>query len=369
MPRRILLIEPYYGGSHRHFLDGLKQHVVADFVLLTLPARKWKMRMQLSAPWFVQKVKDMEGKDRFFDAVLCSSFIDVSVFKALVSSVAGWNMGCKFLTYFHENQFGYPDNLSRQNIHQFTAINFTSALASDRIAFNSRFNRDSFLKHCGVYVSKAADMNLDAAMVQLAEKSSVLYPGLDFSGLDQAVPQPARGAPPLIIWNHRWEHDKNPEEFFDALYQLQANGHAFRVALLGQSFGSRPACFERARSSLQDQMTAFGFVENRDDYYRILKEGAVVVSTAYHEFFGIAILEAVRAGCIPVLPDRLSYPELFAEHYLYRPGELYTKLASTLRGESCLSDSEAYGITERFSWRSQIDRYNIWLGITSSYED
>ena len=38
-----------------------------------------------------------------------------------------------------------------------------------------------------------------------------------------------------------------------------------------------------------------------------------MLSTARHEFFGIAVAEALRAGCLPWLPARLSYPELLPE--------------------------------------------------------
>jgi hypothetical protein len=37
---KILVLEPYYGGSHKTFLDGLQAHMPFDFMLLTLPARK-----------------------------------------------------------------------------------------------------------------------------------------------------------------------------------------------------------------------------------------------------------------------------------------------------------------------------------------
>jgi hypothetical protein len=39
----------------------------------------------------------------------------------------------------------------------------------------------------------------------------------------------------------------------------------------------------------------------------------VAVSTATHEYYGIAALEALAAGCRPLLPDRLAYPELLAD--------------------------------------------------------
>ena len=41
---------------------------------------------------------------------------------------------------------------------------------------------------------------------------------------------------PLILWNHRWEYDKNPEEFLQALLRLDEQGLDFRLAILGKYF-------------------------------------------------------------------------------------------------------------------------------------
>ena len=48
---------------------------------------------------------------------------------------------------------------------------------------------------------------------------------------------------------------------------------------------------------------------SKDDYYRLLGEARVAVSTARQETWGIAMIESAMLGAWPVTPDRLSYPE------------------------------------------------------------
>ncbi len=359
--KKILLIEPYYGGSHKMFLDGLVRHVEGDFTLLSLPARKWKMRMQLSAPWFIAQLSELPAAERNFDTVLFSSFIDVAVFKAMASSLAGWNNRCRYLTYFHENQFCYPGFLDKHTTHHFTSINFTSALVSDSIAFNSEYNRSSFLHQCSKYLLKATDMELSGCLDELRRKSIILYPGLDFSGQDRIKIMTDTGRVKTIVWNHRWEHDKNPEEFFQALYKLQICGIDFRLCVLGQHFQNKPICFDEARQRLKGEIVQWGYVDEQDAYYQHLAAGDIVVSTAVHEFFGISVIEAVRAGCVPVLPHRLSYPELFEEQFLYENGRLYEHLAEALHRDEKLTVEQSRKMTEPFSWDNLAAGYRSWL--------
>ena len=359
--KKILLIEPYYGGSHKLFLDGLVHHVDGDFTLLTLPARKWKMRMQLSAPWFIAQLSELSEAERNFDTVLFSSFIDVAVFKAMASSLPGWNKRCRYATYFHENQFCYPGFLDKHTTHHFTSINFTSALVSDSIAFNSEFNRSSFFHHCSKYLLKATDMELGSCLDEVRQKSVVLHPGLDFSGQDRIKMTANKGMVKTIVWNHRWEHDKNPEEFFETLYKLQDRGIGFKLCVLGQHFQKNPTCFDEARQRLSGEIVQWGYVDEIDAYYQHLAAGDIVVSTAFHEFFGISVLEAVRAGCVPVLPRRLSYPELFEEQFLYDNGRLYKHLAEALQSEEKLTIEQSRKMTQRFSWDNLATGYRSWL--------
>ena len=56
---------------------------------------------------------------------------------------------------------------------------------------------------------------------------------------------------------------------------------------------------------------------NKDSYYQLLSKSKAVVSYALQENFGFGIAEAAYLGCTPVLPNRLVYPELYDEKYLY----------------------------------------------------
>lgn len=357
--QRILILEPYYGGSHKHFLEGLQSAVSADYTMFTLPARKWKMRMQLSAPWFVKRIADIPPSGRNFDSVLCSTFVDVAMLRALLSRLEGWNSNASYLTYFHENQFVYPRQDGLAN-YQFTAINFNTALASDRIAFNSHFNCDSFLENCSRYVKTATDMKLSGTVDEIQEKSKVIYPGIDFTEIDNCVRKPSSTVP-VIVWNHRWEHDKNPQEFFDALGDLQDIGVDFKLILLGQSFRFRPECFNTALSRFKDRIVHSGFAESYSEYASLLKQGDIIVSTSLHEFFGIAVIEALRAGCLPLLPARLSYPELFENNFLYDDGELLKVLHDAILKCQRLEPSVVKSFTDKFSWDSLAGQYEKWF--------
>jgi glycosyltransferase involved in cell wall biosynthesis len=50
---------------------------------------------------------------------------------------------------------------------------------------------------------------------------------------------------------------------------------------------------------------------SKESYYEVLRSTRVALSTAKHENFGISMLEAASAGCRCVVPDRLSYRELW----------------------------------------------------------
>ncbi len=353
-PIRVLVIEPYFGGSHKIFLNELKQHLPAfEFIFITLPARKWQWRMRVAAPWVAHQLP----KKRHVDVILCSTFIDVACLRGLAPA---WVQHTPVLTYFHENQFAYPVQKHVNKDQHYGLINYLSALASDGLAFNSKFNLATFLKGCRGVEKRSPDMDLDLTH-HIERKSQILYPGMDFTELDTL--QDAKfSKKTTFVWNHRWEHDKNPEAFFAPFFKLKKKNIPFKLIILGESFQRYPEVFDEARDCLEQYILHFGYAQNRSEYLHLLKRSDVVVSTALHEFYGMAVIEAVRAGCYPVLPNRLSYPELFPENYLYTSaGNLYQKLRDLCLNKKNITMENVRERTDQFSWAQLADTYANWL--------
>jgi len=355
--KNILVLEPYYGGSHKSFLHGLQAHLPFDFTLVTLPSRKWKMRMQLAAPWMAERVIKLVQAGNSFDAILCSTFIDAATLRTML-----YKEGIKLplVIYFHENQFAYPNQIKDAGIYQFTALNFTSALAADRIAFNSRYNYETFFHGVHAYLKKAADMEVRYLEDGLREKSIVLHPGIE---INQPAPdlKTVQYDVPVIVWNHRWEHDKDPETFFHALDALSKLGVDYKVIVLGQHFERCPTVFAQAAEKLKEHIIHIGFVEDRKEYLKLLIQSDIVVSTARHEFFGLAVLEAVSCGCYPLVPNRLSYKELFPSSFRYPEGKFQDSLHKLLENFVPLSKQDVDSLITPYYWSSLVDDYVRWF--------
>ena len=273
--------------------------------------------MRHSAITFADQVDKLVKHNQSWDLLFCSDMLNLAEFVALAP---GEIAGLPKVVYFHENQLTYPVRVEDERDCHFAVTNLTSALAADAVWFNSHFHMDSFLGALARFLRSMPDYQPVGAIEKIRIKSSVRPPGIDdFPSRRERKPGPLR-----ILWAARWEHDKNPEDFFEAIGILKAQDVRFRLSVLGQSFRDQPEIFTWARNDLQDRIDHWGYLESREDYRRALCEADVIVSTANHEFFGIGLLEAIAAGAYPLVPQRLSYPEILglgriegAEQFFY----------------------------------------------------
>ncbi|MBT3276273.1 MAG: DUF3524 domain-containing protein [Spirochaetales bacterium] len=291
-----------------------------------------------------------------FDIVFATDLMGVADIKAL------WGAACPpIVLYFHENQLSYPVPEGEKLDYHFGFTNITSGLAADWILFNSQFHLDSFFAALPGFIGKMPKKRPFWTIEKLREKSSVLYPGCRFMP-DTIEKHETKSERPLIVWNHRWEFDKDPDTFFKALEVIDEKGLDFDLALLGENFQMVPKQFIKAKERYGDRIVVYGHVDSREDYYRWLAKGDVVVSTSLQENFGISIIEAIHHGCFPVLPTRLAYPEVlpkqFHEACLYNSfDELVEKLMKQLRVFSDTSSADLARSMNRYSWAFMIAEY------------
>jgi glycosyltransferase involved in cell wall biosynthesis len=363
--RRFLFLEPFYGGSHREFADGWAERSRHRLELATLPASFWKWRMRGAALHFAGRIAGPAGAGHApggYHGLVATSLMSLSDLKAL------WGTSCpRALVYFHENQLSYPLPPGETLDVQFGFTDITTALAADRVLFNSRFQMESFFERLPGFLERMPDHRPRWVGEAIRARAGVLHPGCRFPAGPPRLP-PRGPGPPLIVWNHRWEFDKRPEAFFAALDAVLARGREFRLALLGENFQVVPQAFLAARERYGGRIARYGFVERREEYLEWLGRGAIVVSTAAQENFGMAVVEAVRHGCRPLLPDRLAYPEVLDRRFhagcLYRDDEdLVLRLDALLADPAALDRDRAdlAASMERYAWERAVAAFDAEL--------
>lgn len=358
---KILFLEPFSGGSHQDFATGFAAHSRHEVTLLTLAPMFWRWRMRTASLNFLQKIKRLNA----YDLVFATDMMDMAQFKALAGP------GCPpVVLYFHENQLSYPlSSRAKQRKPDVDAglINMNSALAADQVWFNSSFHLTSFEKELRRLVKQVPAPRPKGLVDRILEKSRVVYPGCRFPAA--SGPLIFRSCtPPLIVWNHRWEYDKQPALFFKVLMRLKKSGVPFSLAVLGERYDLYPDVFDQAGKLLDEEIVVFGYEPSRTAYEAWLKQGRVVVSTAIQENFGISVVEAVRFGCFPLLPHRLSYPELMPEPchgdiFFHSEHQLMEKLIHHLEpSNACVPERETLAAhMQQFSWERQAPLYDDLL--------
>lgn len=347
---RILALQPYDAASHRAFLSGWVRNSRHEFDVLTLPGRHFKWRMRQAPIGFADLI-NKQAEHPTYDALWCTSMLDLATLRGLCPTIHDRPA----VMYFHENQLTYPTRHSTPRDVHFGLTNMTSALSaiascrhnrSPCVWWNSAYNRDSFLSALATTLAGMPDHQPEHVVKRIRQHSAVHYPGVDPIGTTAKRQE----GPPTLLWAARWEYDKGPALFFDALDVLTARGVDFRLNVVGQQFAEAPGCFAAAKERFTKHIVRWGFQPTRIAYEDALRGSDIVVSTSRHEFFGIAVTEAVSAGCIPVLPDALAYPEAWGEAGLYHD-QTPESVANTIQHAiTLLPNHDVSSSADRFAW-------------------
>ena len=360
---KILIIEPYFAGSHEAWASGYQKYSRHQVEVLSMSGHHWKWRMHGGAVTLARKFLNDRYKP---DVILATDMLDLSTFLALTRTRS---TGIPTYLYFHENQITYPrsdrdPDVGKERDDHYGWINFVSALSADRVYFNSQFHKNDFQRALPKFLKKFPDKNEVGTLEGLTKKFRVLPLGMDFSPFLAKISQTSSAdKPPLILWNHRWEYDKGPEIFFRVLWNLKVQGYVFRLAVLGASYLKVPPPFSKAQKLFKQEIVHWGFVEEPEEYARILFEADVVPITSIQDFFGISVVEAIYANCVPFVPKGKVYEEHIPKeehtHFLYKDEkDLLKKMKFFLENPDQFRNLSIRNWVSKYDWKSLASTYD-----------
>ena len=321
MNYRILLLSAYDAMSHKmwrgRLLEMFPEHT---WTQLVLPPRHFNWRIRGNSLQWALNEKDLLNQD--YDLLIATSMVDLSSLRGFIPRIAQ----LPTLLYFHENQFVYPlGSKQRSNNVEPQLVPLYSALCADAIVFNSTYNRSTFLQGAKELLKKLPDQ-LSPELLERIEKSEIIPVPLEEFSFEPVTTAMLENSKQIldVVWNHRWEYDKGPKLLLSLAQAILKQRLPIRLHVVGQQFRSSPAEFKKIAALLKQHAAAlaidqgsFGFVENREGYISLLRHCDVVLSTAEHDFQGLAIQEACTLRCTPLVPDALVYPEYIDSEFLY----------------------------------------------------
>ena len=359
---KILIIEPFLTGSHAAWAKEYAEHSSHDVGILGMEGRHWKWRMHGGAVTLARLFAEGAYEP---DLIVATDMLDLTVFLALTREMTA---DTPTAVYFHENQITYPwsekdRDLARDRDAHYCFINYSSALAADAVLFNSEYHRNAFLDSLEPFLAGFPDHHEIETVEAIRKRSNVLPLGLDLGHFDRYRVEPDQAQRPLLLWNHRWEYDKNPDEFFRAVTALQRQGLDFDLAVMGESFDVEPAVFREAASRLGDRVVQLGYVESFAAYASWLWRADILPVTSIHDFFGASVVQAIYCNCYPLLPKQLAYPEhvppgLHPDHLYDNFGDLVTMLGDRIEHIRETRATETQSFVSRYDWGTQAPGYD-----------
>ncbi|MDQ3741733.1 MAG: glycosyltransferase family 4 protein [Actinomycetota bacterium] len=234
-----------------------------------------------------------------------------------------------------------PTDLYRLDRHRHLRwADLGNLLAADRVLAPSEYMRDTILAN----VAAAAPV----AAAELEQRMRVVGLALDASRLERTR-RPRAPGPPTVVFNHALIPAKRPEVFLRALPDLFEAADCRVVLTRADERSERYGSLLRGLRERFPARLELAAHLRLDDYYALLWQASVQVSTASHEGFGVATLEAMATENFCCVPHTGAYPELLgdvSEALFDADEELAGKLATAVLDER-LRDETASALADR----------------------
>jgi glycosyltransferase involved in cell wall biosynthesis len=288
----IELLEERYSKQWFHWFDAEFKKFAID-VLHVLPLCGIDAKIQTGE--FLDVIGTLEFKSEQLRWI-CSLFREQQIKKDTVFLIAdAWFPGLEMLAYlrdalhipfkivgiFHAGTWDQYDFITKAGMRSWgQPCELAWCKILDAICVGTQFHKDLIIKSIERWANK------DILKNKIRVTGLPIYP-------DFVKPVKKEN---IIVFPHRLAQEKNPE-YFDELCK-------------GRATDFYDWTFIKTKE----------VAHTKSEYYALLNRSKVAVSFADQETFGISMLESVLCGCIPIVPNKLSYKELYPAEFKYPIG-------------------------------------------------
>ena len=323
-PLSIWILDPYHSGSHAAWADGCVKalgNAGHNVILHALPGRHWKWRMHGAAAIWAQ---NWDAATQPPDLILTTDMCDVAQLKGLMPR--HWTK-VKVAVMFHENQLTFPwsptdPDPEHGRDNHYAYLNLSTGLAADQVWFNSAHHRTVFLEAAKQWMERMPKPKPKGILEKVKAKSKVLPLGLHLEDWDQFKPQ--QGVPswsnvetPILLWNQRWSWDKGTDAWMHLVDSILQRDIPAEFVVMGKPFERVPDGWESMKEKMGRRCLHWGFVESDRAYIEWLWRCTIAPLSPKQEFFGLAVVEAMRCQTLPWVPKEHAYSETMPEGHLF----------------------------------------------------
>ncbi|WOB24928.1 MULTISPECIES: glycosyltransferase family 4 protein [Xanthomonas] len=235
---------------------------------------------------------------------------------------------------------------SRMKQLWFQTLTRTSALAYSRVIATSENDGDLFAK----VVSPA--------------RLRVIENGVD---VEKYAGQGAATAGRTLLYFGRWSVNKGLIETLELLKAMLARDPHWQLIIAGREYDLNEADLRKAiaERGLQDKVQ-LSMSPSQEQLRALMQQAQFFVCLSRHEGFGIAAVEAMSAGLIPILSDIPPFVRLASESgqgvivnrdRIEAAADQVQALALTADGDFAVRRAASMAYVSRYDWKHVVGRY------------
>jgi len=236
------------------------------------------------------------------DAIVATSLMSVADLRAMLPARL---RSTPVILYMHENQAAYPlsDHPKvdpKRDVH-FALTNLTSILAADLVIWNSLWNKASFLEGMDGILRRASAVELAGWQQKVEQRSRVIWPPVEAPPeACQHRREAGQGDSVGVVWPHRWEHDKGPQELLE-IAERYSERLDLRWTILGWQYPDVPPALAEFKARFAPRIDHFGYDHRfaKEDFNANLPCDRLKEMVADGELGSVANDSIVLMGLIP----------------------------------------------------------------------